>query len=140
MPKADMLMKLLKSNNKGFNTVLQQVKIISASDGNCQATFKVSPDSVNMFGTLHGGISATLVDVISSLALKSHPLGDRKSVSTDIHMTYLKSAAIGEEILINVKPLKVGKQIAQLYVEILNNANKDLLVKGMHTKFLMADK
>lgn len=49
-----------------------QVVITAAGDGHCKAEFTVDEDMTNPGGTLHGGCTATVVDVISTLGLLSH--------------------------------------------------------------------
>ena len=53
-------------------------------------SLKVEKEHCNLYGTLHGGLSAVLVDTISTLALITD---DEKStaklgVSVDMHMRY----------------------------------------------------
>ncbi len=70
------------------------MKIVAAADGKCDAELKVDTEHTNINGTLHGGMAATLVDVISGYALLTHPkLVDKletfpnAGVSVDIHMS-----------------------------------------------------
>lgn len=46
-----------------------QVAINSASQGSCQAEFTVTEDMTNRGGFLHGGCTATLIDMISTIGL-----------------------------------------------------------------------
>jgi len=48
-----------------------QVKLLSAGDGRAKCEFTVQPEHTNMGGTLHGGYTATIVDVVSTMALLS---------------------------------------------------------------------
>lgn len=68
--------------------------MILANNGKCSAEMKIENDHANSFGTLHGGLTATLVDVISSYALLTHPKFVQKlntcpygGVSVDIHIS-----------------------------------------------------
>uniref|UniRef100_A0A1B6ETZ1 Thioesterase domain-containing protein n=1 Tax=Cuerna arida TaxID=1464854 RepID=A0A1B6ETZ1_9HEMI len=118
-----------------FGRVLDKVRIISASDGRCRAELKVSEEHSNSQGTLHGGLSATIVDCVSTLALvthKRHAVG----VSVDLHVTYLKGAAIGEDILIEANTLRAGKNLAFLEVYIKKKDDGSIVAKGSHTKFV----
>ena len=93
--------------------------------------------SCNEGGTLHGGLSATLVDTISTLAL-TLPDGQNFSygVSVNMDLSYMKAAKLGEEVLIEAKVLKRGRTLAFLEVELRNKVTNELLVKGSHTKFI----
>jgi len=46
--------------------------IISGGNGKCVAEMKVEEQHTNKGGTLHGGLSASLVDMVSTLALLTH--------------------------------------------------------------------
>lgn len=60
--------------------------IKSIKDGRCLAEMKVEEEHTNPMGGLHGGLSATLVDTVSSYALLTHKHGAVASVSVDIHV------------------------------------------------------
>ncbi|XP_046670639.1 acyl-coenzyme A thioesterase 13-like [Homalodisca vitripennis] len=118
-----------------FGRVLDKVKIISASDGRCTAELKVSEEHSNSQGTLHGGLSATIVDCVSTLALVTHKR-QAVGVSVDLHVTYLKGAAIGEDVIIEANTLRAGKTLAFLEVYIKKKGDGSLVAKGSHTKFV----
>ena len=63
-----------------------QVTLVSAGQGKCVAEMVVTEDHQNKGGTLHGGLTATLVDGISTLALMTHGKGV-PGVSVDIHVS-----------------------------------------------------
>jgi acyl-coenzyme A thioesterase 13 len=63
-----------------------QVKIISAGDGNCRAEMVVGPEHENKMAILHGGLTATLVDLLSTLALLTHKVGV-PGVTVDLHVS-----------------------------------------------------
>ncbi|XP_066139399.1 acyl-coenzyme A thioesterase 13-like [Euwallacea fornicatus] len=122
---------------KNFDRVLQKVNVISLGNGSCRAEVKVAEEHSNIMGGLHGGFSATLVDVISTYALVSHKKGRVPHVSVHINTEYIKGAKIGDQIEIIADTVRVGKTLAFLEVFIKNKHTGDLLVKGSHTKFLM---
>jgi acyl-coenzyme A thioesterase 13 len=49
------------------------VDVTSAGNGQCTAEMVVNVEHTNVHGTLHGGFTATVVDVISSMAVLTHP-------------------------------------------------------------------
>ena len=105
--------------------------------GRCVASLRIEEEHTNSYGTIHGGLSALLVDNISTLAL-TLPEDQKFSygVSVNMDLSYVKAAKIGEEILIDAKVLKRGRTLAFLEVELRNKATNDLLVKGSHTKYV----
>ncbi|KAG5860705.1 hypothetical protein JTB14_005541 [Gonioctena quinquepunctata] len=128
--------KLIK-NMKGHDKCLQKVNVKHLENGSCIAEMKVDEEHLNPMGTLHGGFSALLVDVISSWAVLSHKNCEHPNVSVDLNLTFLKGAKKDEEIVIDASTLKVGKTLAFLEVSIKNKESGELLVKGSHTKFIL---
>lgn len=64
------------------------MKIISAEDGNCVAELKIEEHHANSMNTLHGGFSAMLVDVITSIGLLTvEEYYMVPSVTVDLHLT-----------------------------------------------------
>lgn len=64
------------------------MKVISVGEGNCVAELKIEDEHANSMKTLHGGFSATLVDVITSFGLLT--IEDYymvPSVTVDLHLT-----------------------------------------------------
>ena len=102
--------------------------------GRCVVALVIDEEHTNLGGTLHGGLSALLVDNISTLALTSadgQPFSYGVSVNMDL--SYLKAAKLGEEILIEANVLKQGRTLAFLEVELRKRSTNELLVKGSHT-------
>jgi len=72
------------------------VNIISAGNGQCVAEMVVEKQHTNVFGTLHGGFTASAIDILSSMALLTHPRivedidsAPNTGVSVDIHISYV---------------------------------------------------
>nr|KAF6290103.1 acyl-CoA thioesterase 13 [Myotis myotis] len=53
----------------GFDKVLEKVTLVSAAPGKVTCELRVQEEHTNKLGTLHGGLTATLVDSISTMAL-----------------------------------------------------------------------
>ena len=63
------------------------MKVVSADKGRCEVEIAVDESHLNRMGFLHGGMTATLVDNVSTLAIisnDSHP-----GVSVDMNVTYV---------------------------------------------------
>ncbi|NXL58871.1 ACO13 thioesterase, partial [Chordeiles acutipennis] len=121
--------------SQGFDRVLRKMKLLSATPGKIVCEMKVEEEHTNRGGTLHGGLTATLVDVVSTAALlyteRAVP-----GVSVDMNITYTSAAKIGEEILITAQILKQGRNIAFASVDLTNKATGKLIAQGRHTKYL----
>ncbi|XP_060798726.1 acyl-coenzyme A thioesterase 13 [Neoarius graeffei] len=122
-------------DSPGFDRVLRKVELVSASPGKVVCQMKVEEEHTNRGGTLHGGLTATLVDVISTTALLYTERG-LPGVSIDMNITYMNAAKVGEDILITAQVLKQGRTLAFATVDLTNKANGKLIAQGRHTKHL----
>ncbi|XP_035406472.1 acyl-coenzyme A thioesterase 13 [Cygnus atratus] len=121
--------------SQGFDRVLRKIKLLSATPGKVVCELKVEEEHTNRGGTLHGGLTATLVDVVSTAALL-HTERAAPGVSVDMNITYTSAAKIGEEVLITAQILKQGRNIAFATVDLTNKATGKLIAQGRHTKYL----
>ncbi|XP_054420774.1 acyl-coenzyme A thioesterase 13 [Pteronotus mesoamericanus] len=128
------LMKAMTSVS-GFDRVLQKVTLVSAAPGKVTCELRVEEEHTNKMGTLHGGLTATLVDSISTLALLCT---DRAlpGVSVDMNITYMSPAKAGEDVVITAHVLKQGRTLAFATVDLTNKATGKLVAQGRHTKHL----
>ncbi|XP_067677915.1 acyl-coenzyme A thioesterase 13-like [Haliotis asinina] len=119
----------------GFESVLKQIRVVDGEEGRCVCELVVSPELSNPRGSLHGGVAATLVDIVSTWAVMT--TGEKKpGVSVDLSISFLKAAPTGEPILIDARTLRVGKTLAFLTVDILKKDCGTLLAQGKHTMFM----
>ncbi|NWS70194.1 ACO13 thioesterase, partial [Crotophaga sulcirostris] len=121
--------------SQGFDRVLHKMKLLSATPGKIVCEMKVEEEHTNRGGTLHGGLTATLVDVVSTAALL-YTERALPGVSVDMNITYTSAAKIGEEILITAQILKQGRNIAFASVDLTNKATGKLIAQGRHTKYI----
>ncbi|XP_026785445.1 acyl-coenzyme A thioesterase 13 [Pangasianodon hypophthalmus] len=122
-------------DSPGFDRVLSKVELVSASPGKVVCQMKVEEEHTNRGGTLHGGLTATLVDVISTAALMYTERG-APGVSVDMNITYMNAAKVGEDILITAQVLKQGRTLGFTTVDLTNKVNGKLIAQGRHTKHL----
>ncbi|XP_023931962.1 acyl-coenzyme A thioesterase 13 isoform X2 [Lingula anatina] len=121
----------LLTKGSGFD----QMRLISGGDGKCQCELTVEEEHTNRGGTLHGGMTATLVDSVSTVALMTTGPG-LPGVSVDMNVTFMKSAKIGDDVIIDASTLKVGKTLAFLNVDLKLKKDGSLIAQGRHTKYL----
>jgi uncharacterized protein (TIGR00369 family) len=62
---------------------------------------------------LHGGATATAVDIATSFALIGFDDKSRPSVSVDLTVSYARSAPIGETVFLFAKVIKIGKNLGK---------------------------
>ena len=118
----------------------------SSLDGTLVTT-KIGPDGVeceltvsrelsNNFGTLHGGTTALLVDVVGTLALLGRD-PKRPGVSVEMNQSFLAAAREGERLTIAGSVLKYGRTLGFTEVTISSADQPGRLIAiGRHTKFL----
>ncbi|KAJ7991942.1 hypothetical protein DPEC_G00289090 [Dallia pectoralis] len=122
-------------DTRGFDRVLSKVDIVTASPGKVVCEFKVEEEHTNRGGTLHGGLTATLVDIISTTAIMYSERG-APGVSVDMNITYMNAAKLGEDVLITAQVLKQGRSLAFATVDLTNKSSGKLIAQGRHTKHL----
>uniref|UniRef100_G3NLE3 Acyl-coenzyme A thioesterase 13 n=1 Tax=Gasterosteus aculeatus TaxID=69293 RepID=G3NLE3_GASAC len=122
-------------DHQGFDKVLRKVDVLSATPGKVVCEMRVEEEHTNRGGTLHGGLTATLVDVISTMAIMYTERG-APGVSVDMNITYVNAAKMGEDVLITAQVLKQGRTLAFATVDLTNKATGKLIAQGRHTKHL----
>jgi acyl-coenzyme A thioesterase 13 len=122
----------------------RQLTVTEASGPVVRAVLPLTATQVNSKGTLHGSVTATIVDWIGGLCVASasaDPASAKRGVSVDIHVSYIGGAKAGHELLIEGKADKVGRTLAFISVELrvreqgASDQGK-LVAKGSHTKFV----
>lgn len=129
----------LKEQSPIYQFLLSDIDIVVADTGFITAQLKVGKQHLNSKGTLHGTISACLIDWAGGLAVASSGL-EKTGVSTDIHATYISTAKEGDTLEIIGKATKVGKTLAFTTIEI-NKQGSDgqsstPVCTGTHTKYV----
>lgn len=59
-----------------------------------------------------------------------------KNIYKSLFFRYIRPANIGDELFIEGKILKVGKNLAFLTVEVKNKVTGQIIAQGKHTKFV----
>ncbi|KAG7157959.1 Acyl-coenzyme A thioesterase 13-like [Homarus americanus] len=146
----------------GFDRNLSKVRVVSGGNGKCIAEMTVEKEHTNRGGTLHGGLTATLLLESCAEELSNEDLSklEKQISSEDVEKTetpepngfitqemadgfrlieeglYLSAAKTGDEILINAEALKVGRTLAFLNVDITNKDSGAPVARGSHTKYI----
>jgi uncharacterized protein (TIGR00369 family) len=77
------------------------------NDGQLVLSFIVTQDLCNGFNTLHGGASATAVDIFTSVLL--HLKSNEPSVTSDLHVSCIAPAPLGSTVICICQINKAGK-------------------------------
>ncbi|KDQ64054.1 hypothetical protein JAAARDRAFT_27682 [Jaapia argillacea MUCL 33604] len=98
----------------------------------------VTPDMLNGAGNMHGGCSAYLVDMCSSLPISA--FNEYKNnisssgVSQAINMVYHSPASLGDKLRIVSTTMSVGARVMSCRCEIWNATHRRLVASGVHIK------
>ncbi|CAL5368924.1 unnamed protein product [Camellia sinensis] len=132
--------------------VMQGLSIDLLEPGRLICSMIVPPRLLNTGNFLHGGATATLVDIVGSAVICTVG-APFTGVSVEINVSYLDAAYVGvvyqnldvyawdfvrdqEEIEIESKVLRVGKAIAVVSVELRKKKTGKIIAQGRHTKYL----
>lgn len=88
-------------------------------------------------GNLHGGCTATLIDILSTtilLGMSRQGVFALGGVSRHLKTTYLRPVPQGTEVRLTCTLVQMGKRLAFLRAEISRVDNGDICVLGEHEK------
>ncbi|XP_077248779.1 thioesterase superfamily protein [Tasmannia lanceolata] len=115
--------------------IIHGIHVDLIEPGRILCSMKVPPRLLNTGNFMHGGATASLVDLIGSAAIFT--VGSQTSgVSIEISVSYLDAAFLDEEIEIEAKVLRVGKAVGVVSVELRKKKTGKIIAQGRHTKFL----
>lgn len=105
----------------------------STSHGKSIATLTLTSAHVNSKGSLHGSVSATMVDWSSGNALAT--MGSHSGVSVDMHVSFLSGKAkVGDTIRIEGTIDRLGRTLAFTSVRITKEESGEVVILASHTK------
>lgn len=122
-----------------YSFLLSSVEFTSAAPGLVVARLLLTSTHTNSKASIHGSVSATIIDWVGGLAIASHDMRDSTGVSTDIHISYVGTAREGDTIEIEGRARKVGGNLAFTDVNIwklVNGERGPIVAIGSHTKFV----
>ncbi|XP_062158255.1 uncharacterized protein LOC133865795 isoform X2 [Alnus glutinosa] len=138
---------LEKGGNKNASTIdglplrfferftMQGLRLDLIEPGRLICSFKVPSRLLNTGNFLHGGATATLVDLVGSAVI--YTVGaPTTGVSVEINVSYLDAAYADEEIEIEARALRVGKAVGVVSVELRKKKTGKIIAQGRHTKEL----
>ncbi|KAE8694964.1 Calcium-dependent protein kinase 2 isoform 1 [Hibiscus syriacus] len=102
--------------------------------GRLLCSMKIPVRFLNPMNVLHGGGTASLVDLVGSAVI--HTYGLPTGVSVEITVSYLDTAFADEEIEIEGRALRVGKTVAVVNVEFRKKKTARIFAQARHTKCL----
>lgn len=117
--------------------VLRGIRVAQAlQPGTLLCHFTVPSRLLNSGGFLHGGATASLVDLVASAAFTTAGLRTRGS-PLEMNISYLDAAFADEEIDIEAKVLRAGKAVGVAVVELKKKSGK-IIAQARYSKYLGA--
>ncbi|GMT18260.1 hypothetical protein PFISCL1PPCAC_9557, partial [Pristionchus fissidentatus] len=107
-----------------FARVAQGVRAVSATPNRLVCELIVEPGHLNRGGTLHGGFSATLIDVITSRAIGITVGMSRPRATIELSASYLLPCRAGEKVTMTATVLQVGHSMAFADIEFRKEDGK----------------
>jgi len=103
--------------------------MLSVEEGSLTFQYTIRKEMTNPFGTLHGGITAAIIDDSIGATLISY--GEPYFyVSINLVIDYISSAREGDEIIAQTSILKKGNQVVNTQCEVWNKDRSRLIAKG----------
>ncbi|XVF14671.1 hypothetical protein REPUB_Repub09cG0081800 [Reevesia pubescens] len=115
--------------------IMHGLRVDLIETGRLICSFKPPSRLMNGENYLHAGVTATLVDLVSSAAV--YTVGASfTGTSVEINVSFLDAVYADEEIEIEARALRVGKAVAVLSVEFRKKDTGKIIAQGRHTKYL----
>ncbi|KAJ6542645.1 HotDog domain-containing protein [Mycena capillaripes] len=102
-------------------------------EGRVVCEIVVTEEMLNGGGNVHGGCSAFLIDVCSTMCLLAFQAGIH-TVSQSLNIVYHSPATIGETLRIVNTTMTVGARALSARTEIWNATKHRLVASGVHIK------
>lgn len=104
-------------------------EILKVEEGNLAFSYKIRPEMANPFGTLHGGITAAIIDDAMGATLIVY--GEEVfHVTVNLSVDYFAAAYVGDVIIAETQVVKKGRQIVNIHCDVWNADRSKLLAKG----------
>eukprot|EP00890_Picochlorum_soloecismus_P006634 jgi/Picsp_1/796/NSC_04285-R1_thioesterase superfamily member 2 len=107
---------------------------IRAEEGEVVCKLHVKKDIQNRNGHLHGGCTATIVDIVGTAALLTR--SRRAGVSLAINTNYLRPVPGNTVAEIRARVQRLGKTIGVVVVDICDAESGQVCASGTHIKFI----
>lgn len=114
------------------------IEVKEAKDGKSRLEVEVKSELLQLFGTVHGGVFASLIDAAAGIAIYSELFKkDKAAVTQEFKINYYKPMSSGK-IIAEGEVEHLGKGTATSNVKILNQEG-ELVAKGTATFYVLDD-
>lgn len=118
-----------------YYQIVKNIHVISVEPNRLILSFVLTEQHLNNAGTMHGGFTASLVDIATSRAVGI--VESCRRVSLDLSVSYLLPAKLGEKIFVEARCLKIGGMMAFTEATFTRQKDGALVAKGRHNMYLL---
>jgi len=111
------------------------MEVVDAGDGKSQLRLNGDQPLANLFGVLHGGVTASLIDSACGVALGSVLEPGERTVTADLRVNYIAPAPC-DAVTVEGEVLHKGKQTGVVEA-VVKGPDGALLAKGMTTHIIL---
>ena len=101
------------------------LEILAITEGGCILTYKIRPEMLNGFGTVHGGVLFSAADSAFAFACNSH---GRLSVALEVSISFTKAARVGDRLRVEAKEVHLGNKTSLYDVKTYNEIGEIVAV------------
>ncbi|CAD5215651.1 unnamed protein product [Bursaphelenchus xylophilus] len=134
---ADAIRKVITAygKQKNFSSFLGRCNLVSAEKNRVKVEFTVTEDLTNGWQTLHGGCTATMVDMVTTAALYATDDKDvHPGVSVDMALSYYGPANLGDTVILDATVIRKGRTLAYTKADLYLKGSQKPIAFGTHTK------
>lgn len=104
-------------------------KVLKVEEGNLALSYLIRPEMANPFKTLHGGVTASIIDDAMGATLIAY--GEEIfHVTINLSVDYFAPAYVGDVIIAETQVVKKGRQIVNIHCDVWNENRTRLIAKG----------
>jgi len=122
------------NHTENFSRVGANMKVMSAvrePRSKLVVEFVLADEHLNNKGTMHGGLTATLTDMVTARAV-GMSVRDVPMVSVGLSVSYLGAARRGETVTVEAVCLRIGRGLAFTEASFYRKSDGEFLAKGEH--------
>ena len=105
---------------------------IHSTDGQGEIRITVTDELVNPAGVFHGGVVYVLSDVCAYAGLLSLLNDNEEAVTHDLHVSILRPAKRGDEVVFRSEVVKRGRQLC--FIDVTASVNDKIIATVRVTK------
>ncbi|KAI6184008.1 hypothetical protein M3Y97_00550100 [Aphelenchoides bicaudatus] len=133
---AELATKVIKhfGSQKNWNKLTGQCRLLEAQKDRVKVEFDVDDQMTNLTNNLHGGCTASLVDMITTVAILTHDSNKHAGVSVNLNVTYTRAAKLGETVVVDAFVEKRGKSLAFTRANLYRKSDNKSIAFAEHVK------